>query len=29
MELSHYESVPSHVQQQIVESSAKAKQEEE
>ena len=28
MEFSHYEPVPSHVQQQIVEASAKAKQEE-
>ena len=29
MELSHYEPVPAHVQQQIVESATKAKQEEE
>jgi elongation factor G len=28
MEFSHYESVPAHVQQQIVESAAKAKQQE-
>jgi elongation factor G len=29
MELSHYEPVPAHVQQQIVDAAAKAKQEEE
>jgi elongation factor G len=29
LEFSHYEPVPSHVQQQIIESAAKAKQAEE
>jgi len=29
MEFSHYEPVPAHVQQQIIESAVKAKQEEE
>ena len=29
MEFSHYEPVPAHVQQQIIESATKAKQEDE
>jgi hypothetical protein len=29
MEFSHYEPVPAHVQQQIIDSAAKAKQAEE